>query len=114
MGMTLFRAALVVAWLLIFYITVEAVRWIGVAPSFEIFIGDYANWWRAQFYTDFLIHAVLAAIWLLYRSKNWTTGVILALLAINLGSLFTVAYIFVLTFTTKGNARALLLGARAN
>lgn len=113
MGMTLFRAVLVVAWLVIFYISVEAVRWIGVMPSFDIFIGDYSNWWRAQFHTDFLIHAVLAAIWMLYRTKNLFLGFVLALLAINLGSLFTLVYIFALTFTTKGDVRALLLGDRA-
>ncbi len=113
MGMTLFRAVLVVAWLLIFYLSVEAARWIGVMPSFDIFIGDFSNWWRAQFHTDFVIHLVLVASWLLYRTKNWIVGLLLALLAINLGSLFTVAYVFALTFTTKGDVRALLLGDRA-
>lgn len=113
MGMNLFRAVLVVAWLVIFYITVEAVRWIGVMPSFDIFVGDYANWWRAQFHTDFLIHAVLAACWMLYRTRNPVVGIILALLAINLGSLFTVAYLLVLTFAAGGDARTLLLGHRA-
>ncbi len=113
MGMTMFRAVLVVGWLLILYISVEAVRWIGVAPSFDIFIGDYSNWWRAQFHTDFMIHAVLAAIWMLYRTKNLLVGILLALLAINLGSLFTLAYIFALTFSAQGDVRALLLGDRA-
>ena len=113
-GLTLFRLALVVAWLVIFWISLQAVSRMGFGPAGSVFIGDFAHPWRAQFNGDFAIHLMLVAAWMIYRSKSWVVGLVCALLAINLGGVFTLAYVLVVSFQTDGDMRKLLLGRHAD
>lgn len=111
-GVVLFRAALCVGWLALFWVTIGAARRMGVNAAGTVFFGDFAHPWRAQFNTDFSLHLLLVAAWMIYRSRSWFVGIVCALLAINLGGLFTLAYILVASIRTGGDVRALLLGDR--
>jgi hypothetical protein len=113
LGLVLFRLALVIAWLVIFWISFQAVSRMGFGPAGDVFIGDFAHPWRAQFNGDFAIHLLLVAAWMIYRSKSWIVGLVCAVLAINLGGVFTLAYLLVVSFQTDGDLRKLLLGQHA-
>lgn len=111
-GLTVFRIMLCVAWLVLFWVTLGAVQRMGVNAAGTVFFGDFAHPWRAQFNTDFSLHLLLVAAWMIYRSRSWIVGIVCAFLAVNLGGLFTLAYILVASFRTGGDIRALLLGNR--
>jgi hypothetical protein len=113
-ALTGFRVALGIAWAVLFTVSVHAVQSMGVNAAGAVFIGDFAHPWRAQFNTDFTIHLLLAAAWMIYRSRSWLVGVVCAILAINLGGVFTLAYLLVATFQAKGDFAIVLLGHRAS
>jgi hypothetical protein len=69
-GLNLFRLALAVAWLVILWISFQAVSRMGFGVAGGVFIGDFAHPWRAQFNGDFAIHLLLVAAWIIYRSKS--------------------------------------------
>jgi hypothetical protein len=50
---------------------------------------------------------------MVYRSRSWIVGLICGLLALNLGGVFTLAYLLVVSILVKGDMRRLLLGRRA-
>ena len=85
----------------------------GINAAGTVFIADFSHPWRAQFGTDFAIHLLLVASWLVWRSRSWLVGIICAVLAINLGSLFTLAFILVSMLRNGGDLRKVLLGYRA-
>jgi hypothetical protein len=107
-AMTLFRTALVVAWLAIVAVTVNAISSLGLADG-KLFITDFAHPWRAQFNGDFSLHLLLMMAWIAYRERKPVRAVALALPVV-LGSLYTLPYIFVATFRAKGRFDVLLLG----
>jgi hypothetical protein len=109
-GLFLFRLALCVAWVVLFWVSFRAVSRMGFGAAGGVFIGDFAQPWRAQFNADFALHLLLIATWLVYRARSWWVGLIWAVLAINLGGVFTLAYLLVVSFQTKGDIRELLLG----
>ncbi|HUO22712.1 MAG TPA: hypothetical protein VMU59_09390, partial [Caulobacteraceae bacterium] len=90
-----FRLLLAVGWAILFYVTFEAVRQMGAGPAGKVFLGDFAHPWRAQFNTDFSLHLILVALWMIYRSRPWIVGLVFGLLAIVLGGVFTLAYLLV-------------------
>jgi hypothetical protein len=53
------------------------------------------------------------AAWIIYRQKNLLLALLFGLAAIMFGGAFSLAYIFVATFTAKGSFKVLLLGHRA-
>lgn len=112
-GMTVFRVLLGLAWLGLLAVSVNAVRQLGLGAAGDVFFSDMSHPWRAQYNTDFLLHVVLVAAWMVYRSRSWIVGLICGLLAINVGGVFTLAYILVATFQAKGDMRKVLLGWRA-
>ena len=57
-----------------------------------------------------LFRLALVAAWLIWSAKTWLWGLVSAVLAINLGALFTLAYLLVRSFQTQGNIKAILLG----
>ena len=79
----------------------------------DIFMRDFSHPWRAQFNTDFSLHLLLMALWILYREKSLFRGIPFATLSIVVGGAFSLAYILVATFAAKGDFRRLLLGGRA-
>ncbi len=112
-GASIFRVLLAVGWAVIVYVSVQAVRQMGMGAAGAVFIGDFHHPWRAQFNTDFTLHLLLVAAWMVYRTKPWILGVLFAFLAINLGGVFTLAYLFVVSLQSKGDIRKLLLGWQA-
>jgi hypothetical protein len=112
-GLTVFRLLLCAGWAVLLVVSVQAVRHMGVGAAGSVFVADFAHPWRAQFNTDFSLHLLLVAAWMIYRSRFWVVGVICAVLAINLGGLFTLAFLLVASIQAKGDFRKVLLGARA-
>ena len=111
-GLTVFRVLLCIGWAILLVVSVYAVRSMGLGAAGTVFMADFAHPWRAQFNTDFTLHLLLVASWMIYRAQSWVLGVICAVLAINLGGVFTLAYLLVASFQAKGDLRKLLLGAR--
>lgn len=101
------------AWVVLMLITVEALVELGPMDAVRTFVGDYAHPWRAQFYTDFSLHLVLTAAWVLYRARTAARGAAFAFLVLGLGALFTIPYVLAAAVGAKGDARALLLGRHA-
>jgi hypothetical protein len=112
-GLNIFRLALVVAWVVLFWVSFQAVSRMGFGAAGDVFIGDFAQPWRAQFNADFAVHLLLVGAWLVFRARTWWLGLIWALLAINLGGVFTLAYLLVVSIQTEGDMRQLLLGRHA-
>jgi hypothetical protein len=112
-SLNLFRALLVVGWVLTLYVTIGAISSMGASAMGPTFFGDLAHPWRAQFNTDFGFHLLVVAAWLIFRARTLWLGLIWAVLAVNLGGLFTFAYLFAETFLTQGDMRKLLLGRHA-
>lgn len=106
----LFRLALAAAWLILLWVTVQAAKTLGLGKAGDFFVGDMAYPWRAQFNTDFSFFLLLVATWLVWSARNRAIGVCLAILSIVCGGLFTLAYLLIATFRTKGNIKAVLLG----
>jgi hypothetical protein len=112
-GISIFRVFLVAAWVILVAITLQALNDLGPAAAFRTFVGDYDHPWRAQFYTDFSLHLVLTAAWVLYREKTPAIGAVLAFLVLSLGALFTIPYVLAASIKANGDARAILLGRHA-
>ena len=111
-GLNVFRLFLALGWALMLYVTVKAITTLGTNAAGATFFGDMAHPWRAQFNSDFGFHLLLVAAWFIYRDRSWLRGIVFGLLAINLGSIFTFAFLFIETFRTNGDMRRLLLGDR--
>lgn len=111
--MQIFRAFLIVAWAATMWISVQAIRAMGARVAGDVFLGDFAHPWRAQFNTDFAIHLLLMASWIAHRERSLIRRISFGLAAILFGGVFSFAYVFVATFTAKGDVRRLLLGDRA-
>ena len=112
-GTTLFRTALVIGWAALFYVSVRAVQVGGVGNAGAEFLRGFSQPWPAQFNTDFTLFLLLTAAWIFWRSKTWWVGLIFAVLSINLGGIFTLAYLLVASIQAEGDMRKVLLGARA-
>jgi hypothetical protein len=106
--MGLLRGYLVVAWVLLAAITAHAVMTLGAAGG-NVFFTDFSQPWRAQFYTDFTLHVLPIAAWMIWREQSKVVGILCAVGAAA-GGLFTLLYLLVATYRARGDVRALLLG----
>ncbi|MEY4238992.1 MAG: hypothetical protein RL339_1593 [Pseudomonadota bacterium] len=106
----LFRLALATMWLRLLYVTVHAGQTLGWDQAGDLFFGDMAHPWRAQFNTDFFFFLLLIAAWMVWHAKSRLLGTLFAALSVMGGGLFTFAYLLVQSFSTKGNLTAVLLG----
>jgi hypothetical protein len=81
----------------------------------QVFFGDMAAvGWPGQFNLDFMFLLTLSALWVAWRHRFTSAGLVLGLLALLGGSLFLTAYILVVSGQAKGDMRKVLLGkARA-
>jgi hypothetical protein len=113
LGVNIFRVILVAAWLVLLWVSAKAVAAMGANAAGAVFFGDMAHPWRAQFNVDFALHLLLVAGWLTYRDRVWIRGLLFGVLAIMFGGVFTLAFLLVETFRTKGDMRRVLLGNRA-
>ena len=77
----------------------------------QIFFGDMAKMaWPGQFNFDFMCFLLLSGLWVSWRNKFSLSGVLLGLIAVFGGMLFLSAYLLILSFQTKGDVKALMLG----
>ncbi|MDD3765342.1 MAG: hypothetical protein PHP86_18765 [Nevskiales bacterium] len=111
--MSMLRAFLLLATVAIFGVTFIAVEAQGYNwPA--VYFGDLiAADWRSQFNTDFLIHLFLLALWIAWRHRFSGIGFVFGFFSIFWGGMFTFPYLLVETYRARGDARAILLGARA-
>lgn len=107
--MNLFRIVLVIAWALLAFITWRAISELG-SDGANIMLSDFSQPWRAQYYTDFILHVLLVAGWVLWREPSKAAGTAFAIACVSGGALITFIYIFIATYRSGGDARKLLLG----
>jgi hypothetical protein len=108
--MTAFRLGLAIFWLVLLVYTgvVIANHGMGLLP---IFFGDMAAMaWPGQFNLDFMGFLALSAVWTAWRNGFSALGLALAVIAFFGGIGFLAPYLLYLSYQTKGDARALLLG----
>jgi hypothetical protein len=111
--MTAFRLAIAayVAILLGYTAIVIANHGMGLLP---IFFGDIAKMeWPGQFNLDFMGFILLTAFWVAWRNGFTLGGLALALLVPAGGIGFTGLYLIYLSYQTKGDVKAMLMGVQA-
>lgn len=111
-GAAIFIFGATLAWAALLYVTLHAVRTMGLAAMVDSFNGGFANPWRAQFNLDLVIYLLLAAAWMAWRASSRWTGMVFALLALNLGSLFILP-VLVFAVIRTGSVRGAVLGRHA-
>ncbi len=111
-GAAIFIFGATVAWAVLCYITVHAVQTMGLAALMDSFNGGFADPWRAQFNIDLIIYLLLAAAWMVWRAHSRWTGIVFALLAVNLGSLFILP-VLVFAVIRTGSVKGAVLGRHA-
>lgn len=107
--MNLFRIVLVIAWAVLAFITWRAIAVLG-SDAANIILDDFSHPWRAQYYSDFILHVLLVSGWVCWREQSRAVGVACALACIGGGALISLIYIFIATFRADGDSRKLLLG----
>ena len=107
------RVALALAWVVVLLVTVHASTAGGPNGWIGAFQDGLRQPWPAQFDTDFTVHLVLMAGWLASRARTLALGLLWAVLALLGGSLFSLLYLFVVSFQVGGDWRLYLLGRHA-
>jgi hypothetical protein len=113
-GMTILRLFLILLWVAIAAVTLWALAELGPIAATTTFLSDLSHPWRAQFYADLEAHLLLIGAWMIYRERSRGAGVVCALLTLLLGALFSLPYVLQASLRARGDARRLLLGARAD
>lgn len=111
--MTAFRLGLVAFWLVLLIYTGIVIANHGMT-LFPVFFGDMAAMaWPGQFNLDFMGFLLLSGLWTAWRNGFSGVGCLLGIVAIFGGIGFLAPYLLYLTYQTKGDVRALLLGQHA-
>jgi hypothetical protein len=112
--MTLLRAFLIAATLLIFSVSIYVIIMMGINwPA--IYFGDLFKLdWRSQFNTDLLISLCLFFIWVTWREGFTAQGFLFGFLVMCLGFMFVCPYLLFATYYSKGNPQVLLLGVHSD
>jgi hypothetical protein len=108
--MNMFRAMLIAlcAVLTVYTVIVIAEHGMGLLA---IFFGDImVMGWPGQFNLDFSMMLLLSATWVAWRHQFSSSGFALALIAASFGALFLTLYLLIVSFQTKGDVKAMLLG----
>lgn len=109
--MTAFRFFLAVIGLTILFYTLPVVAHHGMG-LLAVFFGDIAKMaWPGQFNVDFSSFLLMTMLWVAWRNGFSALGLLLALLVPVGGGMFTSFYVLFLTFATKGDIAAVLLGS---
>lgn len=111
--MPAFRLFLLLLWAAVAAVTLWAIVRLGLPAAAETFASDLTHPWRAQFYADLEAHLLVFACWIAWRERGAGRVAAFVLLTILLGALFTLPYILIESVRARGDARALLLGRRA-
>lgn len=78
-----------------------------------VFFADIAQiGWPGQFNVDFSTFLVLSALWVAWRNHFSAVALVLAVIAFFAGGLFLTAYLLIVSWQTKGDLAAMLLGSR--
>lgn len=110
--MTVFRIFLAMMWIAITGYTAVVIANHGLG-LFGIFFGDMSTFgWPGQFNLDFLFMLMLSALWVAWRNNFSASGLGLSLIALFGGSLFLATYLLVLTFSSNGNMKQVLIGEK--
>ena len=113
MGMATLRLFLVLGWIAIALVTAHAMAALGIGGFIDTVLEDIHHPWRVQLYIDFELHLLLFAGWIAWRERPLALGLACAAATLTLGALFTMLYLLFATVRAEGDARRLLLGARA-
>ncbi len=109
--MILFRALLVMMLIVLSVYTAIVIANHGI-NLLAVFFGDIAAMaWPGQFNLDFLGFLMLSAIWTAWRHQFSPAGLGLGVLAFFGGMMFLTIYLLIVSLRTKGDIRAMLLGA---
>jgi hypothetical protein len=113
-SLTAFRALLILLWAILAGYTAIVIANHGMG-LLKVFFGDMAAvGWSGQFNLDFMFLLLLSALWVAWRHRFSSAGLLLGVLAIFGGSLFLTAYLLVVTGQARGDMKEVLLGkARA-
>jgi hypothetical protein len=80
---------------------------------FPYFFGDMREMtWAGQFNLDFTGFLIVSALWTSWRNNFSVQGLLLGALAFFGGMLFLTIYLLYLSFETRGNVDAMILGNR--
>ena len=109
-GTTIFRLALVPAWVAIVVVTIVALITPEGLSGGKVFFTDFGQPWRRQINADFVIHLLLIMAWIAYREPTRARRLILPIFAL-LGSVFLLPYIFAATIGSRGRIDGLLMGS---
>ena len=104
-----FRAFIALGWIVLVAVSWRAVAEMGLDGG-AVFLSDFSQPWRAQFYTDLSLHLLLFAVWVFWREQSKLVGIACAVLCA-FGGVFTFPYLFVSLLRSQGDTRALLLGS---
>ena len=108
--LTAFRALLIALWLVLAGYTTVVVSNHGVG-FLKVFFGDIMSMgWPGQFNLDFMFLLLLSALWVSWRHRFSSAGLLLGALAMFGGSLFLAVYLFVVTRQAQGNMTEVMLG----
>ncbi len=108
--MTAFRVLLIVLCVILAGYTgvVAANHGMGLL---KVFFGDIAAMgWPGQFNLDFLFMLLLSALWVAWRHRYSSAGLLLGALALFGGSLFLAVYLLVVIGQARGDMKEVLLG----
>ena len=108
--MALFRLFLATCLVVVVGYTLVTIRdhGLGLLP---VFFGDMARMgWPGQFNLDFFTLLLLAGLWVAWRHHFSPVGLALGVVAVFGGMPFLSAYLLLVSFTTGGDIRAMLLG----
>ncbi len=110
--MTLFRIflSLLLVSLLIYTFVVGSAHGWNLIPPF--FAEIQAMTWQGQFNFDFMGFLLLSALWCAWRNDFSPIGFGLAVLGATGGILFLSIYLLILSFSTDGDIKTIMLGRR--
>ncbi len=108
--MTFFKALLTAMCLVVLIFTVLAVSNDGVNLFATTLPSITEFGWPGQFHVDFLTYLILSGIWVAWRHEFSPLGIVLGLLASQLGIIFLSPYLLFAINKANGDMRQVLLG----
>ena len=110
---TILTIFLLGGWIALLIVTVHALQTLGGNAAIDLFFGDFQNPWRRQFNTDFVLHLLLFASWIFWRTESKATGLLLFMISAFCGGMFNILYVLIALVRAKGDVQRLLLGCHA-
>jgi hypothetical protein len=108
--LTAFRALLIALWWVLAGYTTVVVANHG-AGFLKVFFGDIITMgWPGQFNLDFMFLLLLSGLWIAWRHRFSSAGLLLGALAMSGGSLFLAAYLLVVIRQAQGDMKEVMLG----